>query len=202
MIRCGASRVRATVAAAAAAALAAVVVPAFAPAAASFTAPVAALAADGTGIVAWGRGRRAYAVSIANGRIGRAKEVAASNGIDDLAVAAGPGGEATIAWIARPRSVSRYEVRTVRRRAGRNFGTMRVIRSTRRFVSQLLLAADERGLTTAAWTEDEFGHAVGYNGITTSVRTSTATPGRAFATPRVVTAPRQIETKLVAIEGP
>jgi hypothetical protein len=114
------------------------------------TPPAVALAPDGTGIVAWSHDRRVYAVSIAGGRVGRAREVAASSGIDDLSVAA-------------------------------------VVASTRAYVCELALAADETGRTTAAWPEDDYGNPTGYNRITSSIRTATAVPGHAFGTPRRVT---------------
>ncbi|HMI71366.1 MAG TPA: hypothetical protein VK510_15330, partial [Solirubrobacteraceae bacterium] len=83
--------------------------------------PVVALAPDGTGIVAWTRANRVYGVSIARGRLGQVKRLAVSKGIDSLAAAAGPGGEATVAWIGRSDSRRHYEIRALRRFPGHAF---------------------------------------------------------------------------------
>ena len=150
--------------------------------------PAVALAPDGTGIVVWVRGTRVYGVSISRGRLGRVKRLAVSKGIDGLTAAAGPGGEATVAWIGRTDSSRRYEIRALRRFAGHAFGPVRVVRSSRAFVAELALAADETGRTTAAWPEDDFGNQAGDNGRPSSVRTATAAPGHAFGKSRVLTA--------------
>jgi hypothetical protein len=150
--------------------------------------PVVALAPDGTGIVAWARTNRVYGVSISRGRLGKVKRLAVSKGIDSLTAAAGPGGEATVAWIGRSDSRRHYEIRALRRFAGHAFGPVRVVRSTRAFVAELALAADETGRTTAAWPEDDFRGPAGMNNITSSVRTVTAAPGHAFGKPRALTA--------------
>jgi hypothetical protein len=150
--------------------------------------PAVALAPDGTGIVAWTRARRVYAVSIAQGQLGKVKSVAASNGIDNLVVAAGPGGEATVAWSRSRDSHRGYEVRALRRFAGRSFGAARVVRSTTAYISQVALAADENGRATVAWAEDEGGDSGGQNGLTTFVRYATASTGHGFGAPRVAAA--------------
>jgi hypothetical protein len=150
--------------------------------------PAVALAPDGTGIVAWTHNRRVYAVSIAGGDLGQVKEVAASRGLRTVTAAAGPRGEATIAWVGSRESDNHSEVRAVRRSAGRSFTGLRVVASTASFIPQLALAADEAGRTTAAWIEDDFTHRVN-NRFTTSVRAATAASGHGFGTPRVV-APR------------
>jgi hypothetical protein len=150
--------------------------------------PTVALAHDGSGIVAWSHDRRVYAVSIAQGRLGKVKSVAASNGIDSLVVAAGPDGEATIAWSRSRDSHRGYEVRAVRRFAGRSFGPARVVRSTTAYISEVALAAEESGRATIAWTEDEGGDSGGQHGLTTFVRSATASPGHGFGAPRVVAA--------------
>jgi hypothetical protein len=147
--------------------------------------PAVALAPDGTGIVAWTHNRRVYAVSIERGEVGRAKALGGSSGLRSVVAAAGPRGAATIAWIGLRPSDHRYEVRTLRRAPGHAFGSVRVTRSTRAFIPELVLAADERGQTTAAWAEEDFARK---NGITSSVRTATAAPGHAFATPRALAA--------------
>jgi hypothetical protein len=150
--------------------------------------PVVALAPDGTGIVAWARGTRVYGVSISRGQLGQVKRLAVSKGIDSLAAAAGPNGEATVAWIGRTDSRRRYEIRALRRVAGHAFGPVRAVRSTRAFVAELALAADETGRTTAAWSEDDFRGPAGVQRITSSVRTATATPGHGFGKSRALTA--------------
>jgi hypothetical protein len=150
--------------------------------------PVVALAPDGTGIVAWARGTRVYGVSISRGRLGQVKRLAVSKGIDSLAAAAGPNGEATVAWIGRTDSRRRYEIRALRRFAGHAFGAVCVVRSTIAFVAEVDLAADETGRTTAAWPEDDFRGPAGMSRITSSVRTATAAPGHSFGKPRALTA--------------
>jgi hypothetical protein len=150
--------------------------------------PVVALAPDGTGIVAWARGTRVYGVSISRGRLGQVKRLAVSKGIDSLAAAAGPNGEATVAWIGRTDSRRRYEIRALRRFAGHAFGAVQAVRSTTAFVAELDLAADETGRTTAAWPEDDFSGPPGVNHITSSVRTATAAPSHNFGKPRALTA--------------
>jgi hypothetical protein len=150
--------------------------------------PAVALAPDGTGIVAWSRRSRVYAVSIAQGELGKVKSVAASNGIGSLVVAAGPGGEATLAWSGSSDSHRRYEVRVLRRFAGRSFGRVRVLRATTGYISEVALAADENGRATAAWTEDQTGQPGASDGLTTFVRSATAAPGHAFGASRVVAA--------------
>jgi hypothetical protein len=149
--------------------------------------PAVALAPDGTGIVAWVRRTRVYGVSISRGRLGQVKRLAVSKGIDSLAVAAGPNGEATVAWIGRTDSRRRYAIRALRRFAGHAFGPVRVIRSTRAFVAELALAADETGQTTAAWPEDDFSGPAGMQHIASSVRTATAATGHGFGKPRALT---------------
>jgi hypothetical protein len=148
--------------------------------------PAVALAPDGTGIVAWTHNRRVYAVSIERGEVGRAKALGGSSGLRSVVAAAGPGGAATIAWVGLDRGDHRYEVRALRRAPGRAFGPVRVTR-TKAFIPELVLAADERGQTTAAWAEDDFDHPAGDNGITSSVHAATAAPGGGFGKPRALT---------------
>jgi hypothetical protein len=150
------------------------------------TAPVVALAADSTGIVAWTHSRRVYAISIAGGRLGKVKEVAASGGLGEVAAAAGPRGDATVAWIRRAGSNRTYQVRAKRRAPGDAFAAERVLASVRGPISQIAVAADEQGRTTAAWTEDHFGRPGAVHPITTTVRSAGAAPGRQFGKPRVV----------------
>jgi hypothetical protein len=149
------------------------------------SAPAVALASDGTGIVAWSHNRRVYAVSIADGQLGKVKEVAASSGLRSVHVAAGPGGAATIAWVGRRDRTRRYEIRALRRPAGQAFAATEVVASTTSFVPDLALAADEAGRTTAAWVEDDFAHAA-HRRFVTDVRAATAAPGHTFGTPRLV----------------
>ena len=111
-----------------------------------------------------------------------------SKGIDSLAVAAGPNGEATVAWIGRSDSRRHYEIRALRRFAGHAFGPVRVVRSTTAFVAELDLAADETGQTTAAWPEDDFRGPAGLSRISSSVRTAPAAPCHGFGKPRALTA--------------
>jgi hypothetical protein len=89
------------------------------------SAPAVALAPDGTGIVAWAHNRRVYAVSVADGQLGKVKEVAASRGLRNVYAAAGPGGQATIAWVGWRDRTRRYEIRALRRPAGGAFTTTR-----------------------------------------------------------------------------
>jgi hypothetical protein len=150
--------------------------------------PAVALAPDGTGIIAWVHSAHVYAVSIAQGDVGKVKAVAATKGINDLAVAAGPRGEATIAWSGSHDSHRRYQVRALRRLAHRSFGPVRVVATTKDYVSEIALAADETGRTTLAWPEDDYDSKTGPNGITTSVHTATAAPGHGFGAPHTITA--------------
>lgn len=172
---------------------------AYRPATGSFTRPVViddqpseppavALAPDGTGIVVWVRAQHVYAVTIADGQLGRVKRIAKASGRSAMAVAAGPGGEATIAWAASRSSHRSYEVRYVRRAAGGAFGTPRVLRSTTAYLSDLALATDEGGRATVAWTEERSGSSGGQNGLTSFVRAASAATGHDFGTPRVLAA--------------
>jgi hypothetical protein len=153
------------------------------------SAPVVALAPDGTGLVAWSHDRRIYAVSIgARGQLGKAKALTPARGARGLAVAAARGGDATVAWLDHS---SRHDnIRALRRTAGRQFGAPRVVSMTRNFVRLLALASDERGRLTLAWSEDHFGddRSVGVNGITTAILAAEAPPGRLFGVPRGVAA--------------
>jgi hypothetical protein len=147
--------------------------------------PAVALAPDGTGIVVWVRAHHVYAVAIADGQLGHVKRLADASGRSAMAIAAGPGGAATIAWAASSNSHRRYEVRYLSRAAGRAFTKSRVLRTTPAYISDLALAADERGRATVAWTDERSGSPGGQSGLTSFVRTATAAPGHNFGTPRI-----------------
>jgi hypothetical protein len=151
-------------------------------------APVVALAPDGSGLVAWARRGRIYGVSVADGQIGRVKRLATPNGVGSLSVTAAPRGEATVAWIDRRNGGRRYQVFALHRRPGHAFARPQTLRRANAYIGQLALAADERGQTTAAWTEEESQPSKGSRGIRTTVRSATAAPGHAFGASRVVAA--------------
>jgi len=163
------------------------------------TAPAVALATDGTGIVAWTHSRRVYAVSIAGGRLGKVKEIAASRGLGDVVAAAGPRGEATVAWVRRAGDSRSFEVRAKRRAPGHTFAPERVLAGVRGPISQVAIAADEQGRTTAAWTEDHFGRPGAVHPVTTTVRSATAAPGLPFGTPRVVAPARDRDRRSLSL---
>jgi hypothetical protein len=145
------------------------------------SAPVVALAPDGTGLVAWSHDRRIYAVSVgAGGHLGRAKALTPPRGGRGLAVAAARGGDATVAWLDH--SPRHYNVRALRRTAGHQFGAAQLVGVSRNYIGALALASDERGRLTLAWGEDHFGddHSIGLNGITTAIVAADARPGRPF----------------------
>jgi hypothetical protein len=162
------------------------------------TPPAVALAADGTGIVAWSHNRRVYAASIAHGRVGRAAEVAASSGLRNVVAAAGSGGEATVAWIRSGASDRRYQIRVLRRVGGEPFA-VQAVASTRANVPELVLAADETGRATVAWIEQDFGRPGESDRETTAIGAATAASGHAFGSPRVVTKTTARERRSLSI---
>jgi hypothetical protein len=157
------------------------------------SAPVVALAPDGTGIVAWTHDRRVYSVSVAGGgAVGKVRVVRSPLGTRDVVAAAGKGGAATLAWQnhafgRRERPRPRYFIRTLRRSAGGTFAAPRIVAVTREYVHDVAVAADESGRTTLAWTQDRFGddRTVGFNGSTSAVLTSTASARGGFGRPRL-----------------
>jgi hypothetical protein len=120
--------------------------------------PMVALAADGTGIVAWKRNRALKTVTIGRGgRIDRVRTIA--RGVAGHAVvAAGPGSAATAAY--RQTTVTRRGklfphrtiVRSVGRPAGGAFGRARTVFTGSGSGADLAIAADEDGRLTLAWT--------------------------------------------------
>jgi hypothetical protein len=152
------------------------------------SAPVVALAPDGTGIVAWSRPRHVYAISVdADGGLGAEKVFRTSSSVSGLHAAAGNDGAATLAWVSRPASAgpARHRVTTVRRRAGHVFGEPSTVTSTADVITTLVMAADDAGRVTLAWTQDH----PGARGTTTAIASATAAPGRPFGTPREVAPP-------------
>jgi hypothetical protein len=162
------------------------------------TPPAVALAPDGTGIVAWSHNRRVYAASVARGRVGRAEEVAASSGLHNVVAAAGPDGEATIAWIRSGASDRQYQIRVLRRGGGERFA-VQAVASTHANVPELVLATDEAGRTTAAWIEQDFGRPGESDRDTTAIGAATAASGHAFGSPRVVTKSTARERRSLSI---
>jgi hypothetical protein len=63
---------------------------------------------------------------------------------------------------------------------------VQVVASTQAFIAELVLAADETGRTTAAWTDHDFGRPGEHDPVTTSIGAATAAPGHAFGKPHVV----------------
>jgi hypothetical protein len=138
------------------------------------TPPTVALAADGTGMVAWSRHRTLKAVTVRpGGAIGRAEAILRpKNG--RAVVAVGPRSAATVAYAVTDtaihgRRVSHHmRVRVVSRTPGGTFGRPRLVFESRNAGRDLTIAADEQGRATLAWTDVRIvGRGVG--------------PGRLFA---------------------
>ncbi len=166
-------------------------------------APAIALAPDGSGIVAWVRGHRMHAVSIGtDGRPGKAKALVAAPGLGGVVAAADSGGAATIAWASHHEADHhrgvRYDVRVLRRAAGRAFGAARTVASSRAFTPDVAIAADEHGRVTLAWSEQRFGPTTAG-----AVRTATAPAGQPFAAPRTIAVrgARVLDSPSIAASG-
>jgi hypothetical protein len=125
--------------------------------------PTVALAADGTGIVAWNRDRALKMATIGRGgRIGRAETIARPV-LGRAVVAAGPGSAATAA-VRRTvisRRGGRIRQRTIVQALGRppggRFGRARVVFARGGTGRDLAIAADEEGRVTLAWSVLESG---------------------------------------------
>jgi hypothetical protein len=119
-------------------------------------APAVALAADGTGIVAWVRpSSHIRAVSVdADGTVGKVKAFEAQGLVDRVVAAAGDGGAATVAWMNRhfTRTGATFRLRALRRAAGRAFGRPAVVASPAQDMRDLAIAADDGGRTTLLWS--------------------------------------------------
>jgi hypothetical protein len=123
------------------------------------TPPTVALAADGTGMVAWSRHRTLKAVTVRpGGAIGRAETILRPK--DGRAVVAvGPRSAATVAYAVTDtaihgRRVSHHmRVRVVSRPPGGAFGRPRLVFESRNAGRDLTIAADEQGRATLAWTD-------------------------------------------------
>jgi hypothetical protein len=142
------------------------------------TAPAAAIADDGRGIVAWVRDRRVWAVSVdaEAGTVGRPVALTGSGVHDAVTVAAGPDGAATVVWGSR--SGRRPVVQALHRRARpavfpRTAQTV-VRLGSHGFLGEARLAADETGATTLAWVAETYGQkpSIGVNGVTAGVYTA------------------------------
>jgi hypothetical protein len=146
-----------------------------------------ALAADGTGVVAWSRRQRIYTVSIDVGRgtVGRVARYTPPHGVRAVVVAAGPGGAATLAWhgaltVRHGHTVtSENEVLAARRPRAGAFGATQRLAVTTDYVRDVAIAADEDGATTVAWAQEHFGddRSIGQNGVTSALRQAFAAPG-------------------------
>jgi hypothetical protein len=158
--------------------------------------PAVAVGADGRGIVAWLRDRRVWAVSVdvEAQAIGRVKALTGAGGYAAVRVAAGPGGAATVAFIARRREartggVDGYEITALRRPARGTFPRRPEVAGRvgrRGYVAAIALAADEQGRATLAWSPERFGNdrRMGVNGVTAGVRAAVAgAADRRFAAP-------------------
>jgi hypothetical protein len=158
-------------------------------------APVAAVGADGKGVVAWLRDRRVWAVAVdvEAGTVGVARAVLSTASYDGLQVAAGPGTAATIAATretlgGRGRAhVTRRVVVALRRPPGGAFAGRRpqvvATLGSRDYLNSLALAADEDGRATLVFGPQDFGNdrSKGVNGVVSGVRITTAeTPSGAF----------------------
>ncbi|HEV7752609.1 MAG TPA: hypothetical protein VGO71_13780 [Baekduia sp.] len=163
------------------------------------TQPVVALAADGRGIVTWARQRRIYAASldVVARRVGAVKEIAQAAPVRSLVAAAGPDGEATVAWASRHATGTADGYRSTswvgvaRRVAGaRGFAATVKLGRGSDSTMDVALAADEAGMATVAWAPVRYpvdprtGRAGG-DPTTTTLR-ATAAPGKPFGAPRVL----------------
>jgi hypothetical protein len=147
------------------------------------SAPKAALAPDGSGVVAWTRGGRVYGVVIgAGGRIGRARALAAAPGVSSLAAAAANGGAATVLWTAR--SSSQRRVSAVYSPRGGAFGRTRTVASTSVFRVGAHAAADDRGRMVAAWREEGVSGSPGV--VSSTIVAAGGVVGRPLGPARVV----------------
>jgi hypothetical protein len=152
--------------------------------------PAVALAADGTGVVAWTRRGTLMAASVGRGgRIGRAEPIARPVSTAHPVVAAGPRSAATVAYRLNETTVRgekitrRSTVRSVDRPPGGTFGRPRRVALVPGLSRELALAADEQGRATLAWTEVAFDERPVARG---RVWTAAARAGRPFGRPRFV----------------
>jgi hypothetical protein len=145
-------------------------------------APAAAIADDGRGIVAWVGDRRVWAVSVdaTSGTLGRPVALTGAGRHDDVRVAAGPDGAATVVWGGR--AAGRPALQALHR-AARPATFPRTAQTVARlgargFLGDTRIAADETGATTIAWVAETFGQdpSVGINGVTAGVYTSRLNP--------------------------
>jgi hypothetical protein len=150
-------------------------------------APAVALADDGRGVVAWIRDRRVWVASVdaVAGTVGEPKAVAPPTSLGGLAVAAGPGGAATVAWAAHLKG--RAAIRAVHRGGG-GAAFPRVASTVaetgrQQYVDDVALAADETGATTLGWSSRDYGRDGERTSPAAGVLTATLAPSGRFHTP-------------------
>jgi hypothetical protein len=155
------------------------------------SAPAVAIADDGRGVVAWIRERRVWSASVdaGAGTVGTPKALTRAGRFGGVAVAAGPGGAATVVW-QTPRKT--YEVQALHRAAGASFrvgAAQTVFRAGKRgFLRDVRVVADEDGRTTAAWSAETFGRnrSLGVNGVTSGIYAAVLEGSGRFGAARTV----------------
>ena len=154
--------------------------------------PAVAIGDDGRGIVAWARDRRVWAASFdaAAGTFGKVVALTGTGRYSSVVVAAGPDGTATVAWVTRrdfgsaTKQTTQYVIQAVHRADGETQfpKTLLTIAPAARlgFITTAVIAADEHGTTTVAWTQRTIGEdrSAGINGITASVQSATIGNGQ------------------------
>jgi hypothetical protein len=153
----------------------------------SAKAPAVAIADDGRGIVAWVRGRRVWAASVdaTAGTVGEPKAIAPRTSLGGIAVAVGPGGAATVAWVAHLKG--RTAIRAVHRAGGgapfpRAAQTVATT-GLQQYVYAVNLAADETGRTTLGWSSQDYGPDGKRTAPAAGVLTATLAPSGRFHSP-------------------
>ena len=146
--------------------------------------PAVAIGDDGRGIVAWARDRRVWAASFNAGAstVGKVVALTGTGHHSSVVAAAGPDGAATVAWVTRrdvgsaTKQTTRYAIQAVHRAGGEAPfpKTSQTIAPVGRlgYITTAVIAADERGTTTVAWTQRVVGDDRSV-GITASVQSAT-----------------------------
>ena len=148
------------------------------------TRPAAAIGEDGRGVVAWTHDRRVWATSFdaAAGTVGKVVALTGVGLHTSVVATAGPDGAATVAWLTHrvvgsdTAQTTRYEIQAVHRGSGGGPFPKTPLRITQRgYVTTLVMAADERGTTTVAWSQRLLNknRSVGIRGITSTIQSAT-----------------------------
>lgn len=163
--------------------------------------PVVAVGSDDRPVVAWLRGSRVEATVLdEDGRAGRVQRVGTARPSGRIAIAAGAGGRAVIAWADANRTVR------IARRAGtasRFAPGRRAQQGSASAVGGLTVAIDDRGRVFAAWRDgtDAAGSiVVAQAGLKGAFQLSTIATGSALGDPAI--APRPGGGAIVAWRAP